>query len=403
NLAPLTGLGIRRATGLEALQRATLVVDGVFGTGLTRDVEGSFARALRAMDGARAPLVALDLPSGVDADTGQVRGIAPRAALTCTFAAMKPGLAQHPGRGLAGEVVVVALGVPGPRAGRRGIVEEVDVARWLPPRSGDAHKGRAGHLLVLGGVAETSGAARLSARGALRAGAGRVTLGRRGPAAPSALPELMSAATPTLDAAREALQRMQAGVLGPGFGLDEAGRALALALARDAELPLVLDADALTALADAGGLEALRGAAPRVLTPHPGEASRLLGVPTAEVQADRHGAARELARRSVQVVALKGAGTVVAGPEGDEHVVLRGTPALAVAGSGDVLAGVVGACLAQGLDPLEATSAAVWLHAAAGERAAEGADRGILAGEVADALPRVLAGLDAARDHAARR
>lgn len=403
NFAMLRALGVPFSRGDAAVAGATLLVDGVFGTGLARPVEGVFAEALRALAGAPAPVLALDVPSGIDADTGQPLGMALPAALTCTFGALKPGLVQHPGRGLAGEVVVCDLGVPPPPPLRQAVLERDDIARFVAPRRDDAHKGHGGHVLVLGGTPSMLGAAQLAARGALRAGAGRVTLGRRGDPAPSPLAEVMSAACATPEQALAALGAKQAVVLGPGLGLDAGGRALAQVLARAAETPAVLDADALTAIAGEGGLEALQGAAPRVLTPHPGEASRLLGRPTEEVQAHRFAAARELASRAGQVTVLKGAGTIVAAADGRCRVVLRGTPALAVAGSGDVLAGACGALLAQGLAPFEAASAAAWVHAVAGEVAAAGRDRGLLASEVADALSVVIGELAATAPQAARR
>ncbi|HJL02528.1 MAG TPA: NAD(P)H-hydrate dehydratase [Polyangiaceae bacterium LLY-WYZ-15_(1-7)] len=401
NLDALRALGVEVEVvgpGLTPdLDDATLLVDGLFGTGLDRPIEGGFAELVEAMNRAAAPIVALDLPSGIDADTGRVLGVATRAALTVTFAAQKRGLHQHPGAGHAGEVRVAQIGVPlsvsSEAEAPAGLLEAADVAGWVAPRAADAHKGTAGHVLVVAGAPGKTGAAVLAGRGALRGGAGLVTIGTRAQAEVDAkVRELMSAPVADVQALAGESEGKAARVVGPGLGLDEAGRALAVVAGANGAMPTVLDADALTAWADEG-LEGLREAAgPRVLTPHPGEAGRLLGSDAAAVQADRYAAASEIAARSGQVTVLKGAGTIVAHPDGRLRVCGEGTPALGVAGTGDVLAGVLGALLASGLDAFDAAAAGVWLHAKAGEHAAV-ADRGLLAGEVADALPAVLAGL----------
>jgi ADP-dependent NAD(P)H-hydrate dehydratase / NAD(P)H-hydrate epimerase len=381
----------------SALEGASLVVDALFGTGLDRPLEGAHAEGVRLLNTAPVPRVALDLPSGIDADTGQVLGVAVEAALTTTFAAHKRGLHQHPGAALAGEVVLVSIGVPAPAAVEACLFEPEDVGAAVAPRAPDAHKGSAGRVLVVAGSPGHTGAALLSGLGALRAGAGLVTVATRG-AAHQALDakvvELMTTPLPedagaAIESALEAAALAQAAVVGPGIGTDPVGRDLALGLAQRLPVPCVLDADALTAVAGAG-LESLRqAAARRVLTPHPGEGARLLGVSTAQVQQDRYGAAAELAKRSGQVVILKGARSIVALPDGQMRVCRRGTPALASAGMGDVLAGVVAAQLAA-LPAEVAAPVAVCLHALAGEAAARG-DRGLLAHEVAHALPLVLA------------
>jgi NAD(P)H-hydrate epimerase len=411
-LTAATGLGPLRA----ALAGASAVVDGVFGTGLDRAVTGLPAAALEAVNAAGAPVLALDLPSGIDSDTGSVLGSAVRATLTATFAAPKRGLLQHPGAGHAGEVRLVPIGVPvAPDAGAAALASADDLRALLHPRARDAHKGSAGHVLVVAGRAGTTGAARLAGLGALRGGAGLCTVATRScarAALDAGIAELMLATLPDDEAdaigfALALCEGKRAAVVGPGLGAHDG---LAAALAVAIPLPAVLDADALTALSapGGGGLEALRAAAaPRVLTPHPGEAARLLGVETADVQRDRHGAAGTLAARSGQVCVLKGAGTVVASPDGRQVVIGAGTPALAVAGTGDVLAGLVGAALCGGAQaggarsdgaPVDVASAfeaactAALLHAVAGERASRGADRGLLAHEVADAVPAVVAG-----------
>lgn len=373
---------------------ATVIVDGLFGTGLDRPLGGPFAAAVKAMNAAAAQVLALDIPTGVHGANGAILGTAVRADVTTTFAAHKLGLHQHPGAGHAGEVVLVSIGVPAPESAGAMLLCRSDVARIVPPRAIDSHKGRAGRVWICAGSPGKVGAARLAGRGALRAGAGLVTLAPRGEVARglgAAIPELMVEALPqNVERALAMLnERCDAAVVGPGFGLDGAAMAIALGAARGLAMPAVLDADALTALAGSNHLSLASAPAPRVLTPHPGEAARLLGIPNSEVQADRYGAARRLAAETGATVVLKGARTVIASVEGDLRVCPFGTPALATAGTGDVLAGAIGAFLGAGISPLEAASAGVVVHALAGEAAAQG-DRGLLASEVADALPAAL-------------
>lgn len=389
----------------EALAHCALMIDGLFGTGLDRPIEGVSAAAIERINRARMTRVALDIPSGIDADSGKVLGVAVRAELTLTFAAHKRGLHQHPGAAHAGEVVLVGIGVPGPAPSAfsssepaYAAIEASDLAGLLPLRAADTHKGRGGHVLVVAGAPGRTGAAVLSGYGALRAGAGLVTLCPRAgarAALDAKVLEIMTSDMPAaLDAAvahvSEEMQSKHAAVVGPGLGTDATGSELAQRLALGVDKPCVLDADALTAFR--GQAKELRKAAgPRVLTPHPAEAARLLGCSTEQVQADRYQRALQLAAESGAVVVLKGARTVVATPQGRVRVCPLDVPALAVAGTGDVLAGVIGALLTQ-LEAAEAASCGVYLHAAAGAAAAV-ADRGLFAHEVADAVPRVLAGL----------
>lgn len=383
----------RAASVGDILGDASLVVDGLFGTGLDRPIAGGYADAVSAIEAAPAPVVALDLPSGLDADTGAVFGVAPGAALTVTFAGHKRGLHQYPGVEHAGEVRVVDIGVPVTSTPSASLWMDEDLAGLIAPRAEDAHKGTHGHLLVVGGAPGKTGAAVLAGRAAFRAGAGLVTIGARADsraALEEKVIELMTTELPgeATRAAVEALcQDKRAAVLGPGMGLDDLGRTWALAFARHAPVPTVIDADGLTHLVGEG-LEALReAAAPRVLTPHPGEAARLLDLSTSEVQRDRYAAAAALAERSGQVVILKGARSIVAS-RSELRVCAEGTPALGVAGTGDVLSGVVGA-LSMSLQPIDAAIAGALLHALAGVEASVG-DRGLIASEVADAVPVVL-------------
>lgn len=400
NLDALAHVGVpllSRAPDEVSLDGVTLIVDGLFGTGLDRPIEGALAGLVRRMDIHPAPIVALDLPSGVDASTGAILGVAPHAALTITFAAHKRGLWQYPARAHVGELVLASIGVPPPREATAMLVEDHDVAKLLTRRAADSHKGRAGHVLVIAGAPGKTGAALLAGHGALRGGAGLVTIGSLAPDALDAkVIELMSARVHDVGSALAALDRKDAAVLGPGLGLDHDARALAIGFAQRAPVPVAIDADALTALAD--DVSCLRDVPPRVLTPHPAEAARLLHTTTEAVQQDRYASARAIAERSGQVVILKGAGTVIASPDGRARVISAGTPALGVSGTGDVLAGLVAALLAEGHDAFDAAWAAAHLHARAGEHAANGRDRGLLARELADALPTTLESLRESRN-----
>lgn len=383
-----------RATALAAhLEDATLVVDALFGTGLDRPVEGGYADAIGAIEAGSAPVVSLDLPSGLDANTGAILGVAPGAALTVTFAGQKRGLHQYPGVEHAGEVHVVDIGIPVAASPVASLWTHDDLGSLIEPRAHDAHKGTNGHLLVVGGSPGKTGAAVLAGLAAFRAGAGLVTIGARADARAALeekVIELMTTELPARvdQAAVEALcEGKRAVVLGPGMGLDELGASWAHAFAHYAPVPTVIDADGLTNLVDRGLSSLCDAAAPRILTPHPGEAGRLLGASTGDIQRDRYAAAESLAERSGQVVILKGARSIVAA-HGELRVCAEGTPALGVAGTGDVLSGVVGA-LAMSLPPIDAAIAGALLHALAGVEASVG-DRGLIASEVADAVPVVL-------------
>ncbi|MBM4397731.1 MAG: NAD(P)H-hydrate dehydratase [Deltaproteobacteria bacterium] len=372
-----------------------VVVDAIFGTGLARPVEGVFADAVDAANALPCPRVALDLPTGIDADTGRVLGRAVRADLTVTFGAAKVGHWSYPGRAYRGRLEVVPIGIP--RAAIDAaegalLVGPHEAAAAFPPRDADAFKNAFGHVLVVGGLPGKAGAALLAAMGAVRAGAGLVSVATHPDSAARVEgrhPELMvEAAIGTADAAALAamLLRASAVVAGPGLGTGD-GSAAALRRAIDAGLPCVLDADALNCVAaapDAGW--SLRPDV--VLTPHPGEAARLLGRTGRDVQADRVTAAGDLAARFGSVAVLKGAGTVVAAPDGRLAVNPTGGPALATAGSGDVLSGILGALLGRGVPAFEAACAAAWLHGAAGDLAADRlTEHGVGASDLCDAIP----------------
>ncbi len=388
-----------------------LYLDALLGTGLNSEVRGRYRRAIELLNDLEAPVLAVDIPSGLCADTGQVLGTAVRADFTATFGLVKLGLALEPGD-LVGELTLVDISIP-PKVAvelepRAAMIEAELVAGLLPPRPAGGHKGTFGHLLVVGGSPGKSGAVCLAAQGGLRAGAGLVTVGLPvglNPVAEVKLTAAMSlplAQTPGGGLAAEArpavaeqAARSTAVVLGPGLGEDPASRELAADLAAELPTPLVVDADGLNALAGRD-LDGLGWDARRViLTPHPGEAARLLNCTVPEILADRSAAARRLSQRSAAVVVLKGARTVVASPGGDLWVNPSGNPLLASGGSGDVLAGTVGGLLAQGLEALEAALVGVLVHGLAADLArADYGRRGLAAEELADYLPPAFALLE---------
>ncbi|MCU0938276.1 MAG: NAD(P)H-hydrate dehydratase [Burkholderiaceae bacterium] len=367
---------------------ADLAIDALFGIGLARPLDGEYLAAARWLS--ERACVALDLPSGLDADTGTwVGGTAGvRATATISFLGAKPGLFTAEGVDAGGEVVIDPIGLTLPDSDGALIAPEA-FARIIEPRAHNTHKGRFGQVVVIGGATGMIGAALLAGRAALRLGAGRVYVEALGSAmeVDPQQPELMFRAPDAQEAAPVA-------VIGCGLGTSAAAKRR-LESALDACAACVIDADALNLIAADADLQPrlLRCRGPRVLTPHPLEAARLLGASAAQVQADRVAAARRLAERFDATVVLKGAGSVVATRE-RYWINPTGTAALASAGTGDVLAGMIGALLAQGFDAAQAVLAAVWLHG----RAADdfGADVGLVAGEIAPLAARALGRLRAA-------
>ncbi|MDQ3026446.1 MAG: NAD(P)H-hydrate dehydratase [Pseudomonadota bacterium] len=350
-----------------------LIIDGLLGIGLARDVEAPFAALIARMNESGAPILAIDVPSGLDSETGRVRGVAVRAARTLTFIAHKIGLHTADGPDHCGVVELDDLGV-GEAVGEAphgDLLGPRDVASWLAPRRRNAHKGDFGTLGIVGGQRGMVGAALLAARAALLAGAGKVRVGFLSPDAPPVdglHPELML--VPVDDAlAGDVL------VVGPGAGQSPSATSVSmfersvLPAALASSHPLVLDADALNAIAFSETLraEVPRRKAPTIATPHPAEAARLLGCETAAVQSDRVAAALEIARRLRAHVVLKGAGSICADPDGRWSINATGNPGLASAGTGDVLAGLIGALLCQGLEAPRALRYAVCLHGAAAD------------------------------------
>ncbi|MFH8219940.1 NAD(P)H-hydrate dehydratase [Streptomyces sp. NPDC018057] len=371
------GTVVRAEAGPAAVDRADLVVDGIVGIGGKGGLRPEAVPLAGHAARARAAVVAVDLPSGVEADSGEVRGAAVRAGLTVTFGTHKPGLLVDPAREYAGTVrlVDIGLGAELPAAPELEALQHADVAALLPRPAAESDKYRRGVVGVAAGSARYPGAAVLAVSGALRGGAGAVRyVGPAGEAVIARFPEtLVSDRGP-----REA-GRVQAWVVGPGAGDDAATVAEVLA----SPVPVLLDADGLRL----AGRAAVRDReAPTLMTPHAGEAAALLGVAREEVEAARLSAVRELAAAYRATVLLKGSTTLVAGPDGGPvRVNPTGTPYLATAGSGDVLSGLAGSLLAAGLSPLDAGSAGAYLHGLAGRFASDGAPAG--AHDVAAAIP----------------
>lgn len=369
---------------------AGVLIDALLGTGLNGAVREPYASAIAALNASGLPVLAVDIPSGLCADSGQALGAVVRAQLTVTFIGLKLGLFAGVGPDQSGELVFDDLRAdPALVAATPCLAQRLD-ARTVPrlaPRRPTDHKGRFGHVLVIGGDRGTGGAGLLAAEMALRAGAGLVSLATRPEHMVAVLarrPEIMAAGLASANQLRPLLERASQLVVGPGLGQGAWAASLLPAVAA-CPRPQVWDADALNLLA-AGRV---RAPADAILTPHPGEAARLLGVETPAVQADRRGAALELARRYRAVVVLKGAGSLIAAPDGRLALCDQGHPAMASAGLGDVLAGLLGALRAQGLAAFEAACLGVWLHARAGVRLAAGG-RGLAAADLIPVIRELL-------------
>ncbi|MGH2786276.1 MAG: NAD(P)H-hydrate dehydratase [Actinomycetota bacterium] len=385
------------------LEDADVIVDALFGTGFRGAVEGDAREAVEAVSDADAPVVAVDIPSGVNGATGAVEGPAVHAEVTVAMAAEKLGTALSPGAMYAGHVEVADIGI---EIGDSDIAmcQRSDVVRVLPARPPDAHKRTMGAVALVGGSAGMSGAVILAATAVLRTGAGYVTAG-----VTQSIDDVLSIAVPealtvvlsdtavlgpdALDRFSGVLERVQVVAIGPGLGRGDGQTGLVEAALRRIEVPVVVDADGLNVLAGHTGPLADRKAT-TVITPHPAELARLLDSSTADVQGDRLGAVVEAAQRFACTVVLKGLRSLTADPAGRVVVNPTGGPELATAGTGDVLTGVVSALLAAGLGPFEAAWGAVYLHGLAGAVAAErGGPAGVIAGDVAAAVPAAIARL----------
>jgi NAD(P)H-hydrate epimerase len=399
NLARLRRTAIRvRPWSAELLERelarADVAVDAIFGTGFRGAPDGAFTSAIGALNGGGVPVVAADIPSGVNGETGAVESVAVRADLTVTFGAAKPGVVFPPGSTHAGIVEVADIGFP-PDLVRSdlALLEAEDVAGWLPRRDEDTHKRASGFVVVIGGSRSMTGAVSLMARAAYRSGAGLVAAGVPSsilPVVQGAVREAVFAPLPetedgTASGGTERLSELigQAGALaiGPGMTTNERTSAWVRELVRGSEIPVVLDADGLNAFAGRASELADRKA-DLVLTPHAGEFSRLSGVSAKDLAADRVGHARKLAAETQAVVLLKGTRTLVAASDGSMRVNPTGGPFLATGGTGDVLTGMIAGLLARHLAPVDAASAAAFIHGVAGSAAAEVSGEGTTASDV---------------------
>jgi hydroxyethylthiazole kinase-like uncharacterized protein yjeF len=391
----------------EALAAADVVVDALLGTGSQGPAHGLIAEVIGLVNGAGRPVAAIDLPSGLTADDPDPPGPAIRAQLTVTLGLPKPALLLYPAAASVGALRVVGIGMPEPLTrgggGCLGLLQRADVAPALPPRDPAAHKGTFGHVLVIAGSAGKTGAATLTSQAALRAGAGLVTLAvprSLNPILEVKLTEVMT--QPVAETEVQTIGRAAGGELldlargksavaiGPGLGSHPDTQALVRDLVASLRIPVVLDADGINAFAGAADLLAQAGG-PLILTPHPGELSRLLGADRDALLRGRLALVPETARRLRATLVLKTARTLIASPQGEVRIVPTGNPGMATGGTGDVLTGLIAGLLAQGADPLLAASAGSYLHGLAGDlAAAQLGQEAMLAGDLLDRVPEAI-------------
>ena len=389
---------------VDAFRQTVVVIDAVFGTGLKSTVTGHYAQVIELINNSGIPVVAVDIPSGIDAATGRVLGTAVRARQTVTFALPKLGHVLADGPDYTGELRVTDIGIPADvitAAPGALFLEEDDICRLLRPRSRNDHKGSYGHCLIIAGSSGKTGAAAMAANSAVRGGAGLVSLAC--PASLHAILEIKTTEAMTLSIAdgstgcfclesltdlKAALDGRTAIALGPGIGWGRGTVPVVHELLEAVTVPLVVDADGLNAVSEQPGVLLSASAPALVLTPHPGEMARLLGATTAEVVADRAGVAARFARDFGVYLILKGAGSIVAAPDGRLAINSTGNPGMATGGTGDVLAGLLTALLAQGYEPFDACCIAVFVHGLAGDMVArdKGAT-GMSAVDVQEMLP----------------
>jgi hydroxyethylthiazole kinase-like uncharacterized protein yjeF len=388
----------------EAMRGSDLVVDALFGTGFKGAPRGLSGTVIQQMNVCGRPVLSVDVPSGLNATTGSYEGECVRAEWTCTMGLPKRGFYVHPGRCQVGRIHVVDIGVPTGVVEKVGVCDNVltpgEAAVLLPERPPDGHKGTFGKVVVVAGSVGYTGAAALASSAALRAGAGLALLG-----VPSSLNDVMevkltevitrplpetgsrSLAAAALPGIRSMLAGADALAMGPGLSIDPDTQALVSSVVSEVAVPCVIDADGLNALTPTAVAER-SGGAPVVLTPHPGEMGRLTGRSPEEVQSNREGVAREVAKSSAATVLLKGSPTVIADPSGELYLNPTGSSALASGGTGDVLTGVIATFLAQGLRATEAAALGAYVHGLAGELAAESlGEAGVIAGDVLDHIP----------------
>lgn len=389
----------------HAIAEATLIVDALFGTGLDRELDNAFRTAVDAINRSGKSVISVDIPSGVNSDTGKVMGVAVRADHTVTFGYLKPGLLCHPGASLAGDLSVVDIGLPDADEVSKPIVTLTTsdyVRALLPPRPTDSNKGTFGSVLTVAGSLGMSGATLLASQSALRAGAGLSLLATPktlvlnlppGEVIYHAIAETKdySISVQALKEVEKLVERVTAIVLGPGVSTQEETvsfihKFVSEILAED-DKPCVIDADALNAIAKDTSVIP-KNAHHIVITPHPKELSRLMDCSVQEIQEDRVKAAITAAEKFGCIVVLKGSHTIVASPDGEVFINPTGNAGMATAGAGDVLSGIIGGLLAQGLSPLDAATAGVYLHGAAGDYAAEElGETGLIAGDICSSLP----------------
>ncbi|MGH2652924.1 MAG: NAD(P)H-hydrate dehydratase [Actinomycetota bacterium] len=409
NWRRLEGTGVRRrpfelSVLDRELARSDVAVDAVFGSGFRGVAEGPYADAIERLDGDVVPVAAVDIPSGVEGDTGAVPGPAVRAVATVTFGAAKVGDVLHPGAARAGRVEVADIGFPADLlTSDLVLVEPGDVRDLLPVRKADTHKRRSGVVLVVAGSRRMTGAPHLVAEGAYRVGAGLVRVAMPEgvlPVVQSGLAEATflplpegpagSVAESAWDVMKGELDGVGAVGIGPGLSTDEETPAFVRRVVRESPVPVVVDADAINAFA--GHPADLAGrVSDVVITPHTGEFGRLFDLPVAEVLADRVGVVRKAAAETRCVVLLKGSRTLVAVPDGRVRINPTGTPVLATGGTGDVLTGAVAAFLARGLSPVDAATVGAYVHGLAGTVAGELLGEGAVSGDVAASLPEATA------------
>jgi len=407
--------------GWEIISNSTVIIDALLGTGITREVTGIFKKAIDKINSMGVPILAVDIPSGIDGSTGRIMGTAVNAYATATFAFPKIGHVCWPGSRHTGTLKVIDIGIPNLALEHykitRYLLTKEFMANVIEPRSPIIHKGQAGHVVILAGSPGKTGAAAMSALGAVRGGAGLVTL-----MIPKSLNPILEVKTTepmtyllpetdeqtvsldALDQIMEFISNKQCLAVGPGVSLHPETQELVRRLIVQSPCTVVADADALTAIAE--HIQILKDASsPIVITPHPGEMARLLEISTTEVQSDRLGIAETFAKDFGVVVVLKGHRTIVADPLGRVAVNTTGNPAMASGGMGDILTGLISALIAQGLDPFEAACVGVFVHGVAGDRVIEQhgwGTRGLAATDLLDKIPTILKELEANSSRVAR-
>lgn len=381
-----------------------LWVDAIFGTGLKSDIKGYIADIIEFINSLEKPVMAVDIPSGINSDTGQICGEAVRSCVTATFGYAKAGHYLYPGAEYSGKVETVDIGIPPIITGRistkQNLLDDKTVSSYLRPRAEDAHKGTAGHLFIIAGSPGKTGAAAMTAMAAMRSGAGLVTVGVPKSLNPAMEPMILEAMTSPLpentegflsessfDAIMHHLEGKKCLAVGPGLGTDSSTKKLIIKILSSSHLPVVVDADALNLLA--GETRLLKKLdIPVILTPHPGEMSRLAGKKISEIQEDRISCAREFAGEFKVHLVLKGAGTVIAHPDGSVFINPTGNSGMASGGMGDILTGIIAGFVAQGYPAGEAARIGVYIHGAAGDSLAEKMGPfGFLASDILKSIP----------------